>query len=286
MLSRLVEAGYLAGNPLTLSRRKRRHAAPRVSRFLPMEHWTAVKSTIEAMPVITERDRLHASRCRWLFSLLYVGGLRVSEICGGTMGGFFGRRDADGRERWWLEVTGKGSKTRLVPATCELMAELVRYRRTIGLSPLPQEGEAVPLVVPIIGPTKPMARSAIHEIVKTVVRESATRLRQRGAEFEAGAAHLEQAYTHLDAPYSGLPSKREGRYQGGSRQPGPRQYQHHQRLSTIGRRYAPRSDGGCASGRMDDAIGARAIGNRVPGALLSQDVFHRPQVAESIAAIS
>lgn len=37
MLSWLVQAGYLAGNPLALSRRKRRTAAPRVSRFLPQE---------------------------------------------------------------------------------------------------------------------------------------------------------------------------------------------------------------------------------------------------------
>ncbi len=33
------------------------------------------------------------------------------------------RRDAQGVERWWLEVTGKG-KTRLVTATDELIAEL------------------------------------------------------------------------------------------------------------------------------------------------------------------
>ena len=39
MFSWLVEAGYLAGNPLALSRRKRRLTAPRVSRFLPVEHW-------------------------------------------------------------------------------------------------------------------------------------------------------------------------------------------------------------------------------------------------------
>ena len=51
MFSWLVEAGYLAGNPLALSRRKRRMAAPRVSRFLPVEHWEVVKATIEAMPV-------------------------------------------------------------------------------------------------------------------------------------------------------------------------------------------------------------------------------------------
>lgn len=196
MFSWLVEAGYLAGNPLALTRRKRRMTAPRVSRFLPMEHWEVVKASIEAMPMVSEREKLHASRCRWLFSLLYIGGLRVSEICGTTMGGFFSRRSTDGRERWWLQVTGKGEKTRLVPATGELMSEIIRYRTACGLSPLPSEGEETPLVRPLIGPTKPVARSAVHEIVKDVFRESAARLRRQGAEFEAAAAHLEQASTH------------------------------------------------------------------------------------------
>lgn len=196
MLSWLVEAGYLAGNPLALSRRKRRMTAPRVSRFLPMSHWAVVKATIESMPVTGDRERLHASRCRWLFSLLYLGGLRVSEICGTAMGGFFSRRSADGRERWWLQVTGKGEKTRLVPATGELMSEIIRYRTACGLSPLPLEGDETPLVRPLIGRTKPVARSAIHEIVKEVFRESAVRMRRQGPEFEAAAVHLEQASTH------------------------------------------------------------------------------------------
>lgn len=196
MFSWLVEAGYLAGNPLALSRRKRRMAAPRVSRFLPVEHWEVVKATIEAMPEMSARERLQAARCRWLFSLLYIGGLRVSEICSGTMGGFFSRRSTDARERWWLEITGKGGKTRLVPATGELMTELMRYRKAQGLSMLPLVDESTPLVIPLIGPNKPMARSAIHEIVKAVFRESAARLRQRGAEFEPAAMHLEAASTH------------------------------------------------------------------------------------------
>jgi site-specific recombinase XerD len=116
MFSWFVEAGYLAGNPLALSRRKRNAAAPRVSRFLPMEPWGVVKATIEAMPVVGHREKLHAARCRWLFSLLYIGGLRASEICTTSMGAFFSRRSSDGRERWWLQVTGKGQKSRLVPA--------------------------------------------------------------------------------------------------------------------------------------------------------------------------
>jgi site-specific recombinase XerD len=192
----LVEAGYLAGNPLALSRRKARTRAPRVSRFLPMEHWNEVRLTIEQMPIDTARAAAHAARCRWLFSLLYIGGLRVSEACLTRMSGFFCRRSADAKERWWLEVTGKGDKTRLVPATDELMAELIRYRKANDLRPLPGDAEATPLLLPLIGLAKPMARSAVHEIVKDVVCDAAQRLRRQGAEFEAAAAHIEQASTH------------------------------------------------------------------------------------------
>ncbi len=196
MFAWLVAAGYLAGNPMALGRRKKRMLAPRISRFLPAAHWEAVKNTIQAMPLTTEREKRHAARVRWLFSLLYLGGFRVSEICGTAMGGFFSRSGTDGRERWWLEVTGKGGKTRLVPATVELMAELMAYRETHDLSTLPFEGETTPLILPLIGRLKPMARTAIHEIVKAVMKDSAASLRQKGPEFEAAAAHIEQASTH------------------------------------------------------------------------------------------
>jgi len=196
MFAWLVAAGYLAGNPMALGRRKKRMLAPRISRFLPTVHWEVVKNTIQAMPHTTERELRLAVRVRWLFSLLYLGGFRVSEICGTAMGDFFSRSGTDGRARWWLEVTGKGGKTRLVPATEELMVELMAYRQTHDLSALPFEGETTPLILPLIGLLKPMARSAIHEIVKAVMKDSASSLRQKGPEFEAAAAHIEQASTH------------------------------------------------------------------------------------------
>ncbi len=196
MFNWLVEAGYLSGNPLALSRRKARTRAPRVSRFLPQEHWQEVKATIEQMPTGTTREKAHAARCRWMFSVLYLGGLRVTELCDAGMCDVFSRRSADGKERWWLEVTGKGDKTRLVPATEELMHELMRYRESARLSPLPTAGDQAPLLLPLIGPAKPMARSAVHEIVKEVVRATARRLREQGAVFEEAAVHIEQASTH------------------------------------------------------------------------------------------
>lgn len=196
LFSWLVEAGYLAGNPLALARRKRLNRKPQVARFLPLAHWREVRTTIETLPRQTLREVAHADRTRWLFSLLYIGGLRVSEVCGSKMGGFFCRRGADGKERWWLEVVGKGEKARLVPATEELMAELIRYRRSLGLTPLPSGKDDMPVLIPIIGAAKPMARTAIHEILKGVMRATATRLRARGVDGEAAAAHIEQASTH------------------------------------------------------------------------------------------
>ncbi|MCK9381796.1 MAG: hypothetical protein M0P95_12135 [Sulfuritalea sp.] len=65
------------------------------------------------------------------------------------MGDFFCRRDNDGEERWWLEITGKGDKIRLVPATNELMVELARYRRENRLTPFTVPGESTPLLLPV-----------------------------------------------------------------------------------------------------------------------------------------
>src|SRR3546814_4982974 len=104
MFSWLVTAVYLAGNPLSLSRQRARKAQPRVTRYLEDEAWTEVKLAIDALPRDSDREREHYFRLRWLFSLLYLCGLRVSEVTQNRMGGFFCRRDKDSEERWWLEV--------------------------------------------------------------------------------------------------------------------------------------------------------------------------------------
>jgi len=199
----LTEAGYLAGNPLALARRRRAPSRPRITRYLSHELWDVVKATIEAMPgtadTATERERLHAARCRWLLTVLYLGGLRAAEVTGTAMGAFFCRREAQGIERWWLEVTGKGNKTRLVPATDELIAELARYRRAHGLAPTPQPGETRPLLLPVIGQEnreRGLSRGALHLILKEVFGLAAARLRARGPEWAAQADVLASASAH------------------------------------------------------------------------------------------
>lgn len=196
MFSWLVNAGYLAGNPLSLSRQRQRKAKPRITRFLNDELWLEVKATIETMPRETNREREHFHRVRWLFSLLYICGLRISEVIENTMGAFFCRRDSEGEERWWLEITGKGDKTRLVPATAELIVELSRYRRENGLALFPLPGEPTPLLLPIGGKQRSLTRSAVHLIVKEVFSRTASRIRDRGVEFDRLAQMVEDASAH------------------------------------------------------------------------------------------
>lgn len=205
MMSWLVEAGYLAGNPLSLSRTRRKAPPPRVVRFLEGDLWEAVRQTILALPQETPRQRAVYARARWLFSLMFLGGLRISEVVGNGMGDFFMRSaPKNGDQRWWLQATGKGDKERLIPATAELMFELMSYRRSLELSDLPQASEPSPLIFPVAwrrsrhpAPAwpEPLTRSAIHSIVKEVFALAAQQWRRDGRG-EAQAAKLEAASAH------------------------------------------------------------------------------------------
>jgi len=192
LFSWLVNAGYLAGNPLSLSRQRKRRAEPRIVRYLDDASWQVVKDSIASAP----DDDLRAVRVRWLFSLLYICGLRVSEVAANDMGGFFSRVDRTGATRWWLEVLGKGDKLRLIPATTELMQELGRYRRQLGLPALPQPGETLPLLLPLGGEPRQMTRAALHAVIKQVFADAADRLLARDPAAVVQAERIRAASAH------------------------------------------------------------------------------------------
>ena len=196
MFSWLVNAGYLAGNPLSLSRQRKQSQTARITRYLDEDLWLEVKMTIEGLPRESFREREHYSRSRWLFSLFYITGIRISEVVNNSMGCFFQRKNKDGDILWWLEITGKGKKIRLVPATSELMAEVQRYRSQLGLSHEPIEGEVLPLVFPIGGQAKPMTRAGVHLVFKKVFQLTAERLASQGDTGKADIEKLNRASAH------------------------------------------------------------------------------------------
>jgi len=196
LFSWLVNAGYLAGNPLSLSRQRTGRTPARITRYLEESLWVEVKQTIEAMPQGSRREREHYCRTRWLFSLLYLCGLRISEVIENTMGSFYYRADINGQKRWWLEVVGKGNKARSIPATNELMAELARYRRMKGLAAFPFDAEVTPLLLRIGNGQQSMSRRAVHCLVKQVFENTADRLAAYGPSFKGTAAKVKAASAH------------------------------------------------------------------------------------------
>ncbi len=58
------------------------------------------------------------------------------------MGDF--KKDRD--NNWWFHVTGKGNKHRTVTVSNAMLKALKRYRKSLGLTPLPPPTDSAPLV--------------------------------------------------------------------------------------------------------------------------------------------
>lgn len=196
MFTWLVNAGYLRGNPMALLRQRAKRSAPRVTRYLSISLWDEVKLFVEQLPQETEAQRAYHARCRWLTTLFYLQGMRISEVAGGQMGSFFRRLGADGKDQWWLETLGKGDKERIVPVSGELIQELRHYRVANGLAPLPTRSEETPLVIPFKGRARCLSRSAVHDAIKGIFAGAALWLRAKGPELADRADELQRASAH------------------------------------------------------------------------------------------
>ena len=172
LLSYLVKAGYLAGNPLSLVRRRGHNPQPlrQVERFLEHDQWQALLAAVEELPRETEREQQHHARARYLVALLYLLGPRVSEVAEHTMGSFVRVRN-----RWWWRVVGKGHKEARVPVNQDMMSALSDYRRFYDLPTLPTPEESTPLVMNLKG-TRGIGDNMIYRIVKYLVARAADRL--------------------------------------------------------------------------------------------------------------
>ncbi len=188
----LVAAGYLAGNPLALRRRRRESKGSRraaVERYLDHALWQSLLDFIDTLPQTSHRERQHYERVRWVFRFLYGASLRVSEAAQAKTSDLSQRRG-----KWWLHVVGKGGAEGDVPVSDELMTDLARYRQFHGLSAVPAALEDTPLVMSVAGRTDQfLTPTAIYLVVKEVFRRAATAL---DASNPAGAATLRRASTH------------------------------------------------------------------------------------------
>jgi integrase/recombinase XerC len=191
LMTYLVSAGYLAGNPLVLRRGRNTSTkrSRRVERYLDHALWDHVLASVEQWPRLSERDEQHYERSRWLIRLLYHTALRVSEAAHAKASDFYQRRG-----KWWLHVIGKGGAEGEVPVSETLMADFARYRAFHDLPPVPCASETGPAVMSITGDTaRHLTPAAIYLIVREVFRRAADALDTTNT---AGIATLRRASTH------------------------------------------------------------------------------------------
>ena len=185
----LVNAGYLAGNPWTLRRRKQAPRVRQIERYLDQAQWAAVLHFIETLPKESRRERQYYERARWVVRFLYETALRVSEAAKARSSDFVRRR-----EKWWLRVLGKGGVYGEVPIRDELMADFARYRAFHGLPPAPTPLDTAPIILSIAGRAEDcLTPTAVYLIVKETFGRAAEALAARDP---VTAAVLRRASTH------------------------------------------------------------------------------------------
>ncbi|MFC6522718.1 tyrosine-type recombinase/integrase [Undibacterium arcticum] len=145
----LCNAGYVPGNPWRLLGKlppPEEEQEDFFERFLERDALDALRRYIETMQDGNKIDKKHYDRVRWIFSALYLSGVRRSEFVNAKMNSI---RRVKGK--WWWKVKGKGGVTGNVPVNEEMMAELMSYRTSLGLAPLPSPDDETPMVSDVSG---------------------------------------------------------------------------------------------------------------------------------------
>jgi integrase len=201
----LVSSGYLRGNPIALIRRRRKNNAMdahnkhvrKVQRFLDEEMWDAVTRSVDAMPQHTQEEVLEYERSRFILAMLVMLAPRAGELESHAMNSFEMRRHG----MFWV-VTGKGGKTREVAVPPDGVKAIMRYRKHLGLDPIPSENDETPILLSRDGKTGVTARR-LNQLLKKIFCDAAKLLEKSTPE---KATKLRKASAHWGR-HTGITSK-------------------------------------------------------------------------------
>ncbi len=147
MMNFLVAANYLSSNPLNLDKKHRQKLARKtkqeVSHALSNDEWQFIWVYLDDLPQDSESQIKQYERLRFILIMFYCTACRIGEFASHTMGSF--NQHPNGK--WYWHVIGKGDKPAELPVNSILLDSLVRYRKYLGLSPLPFIDDETPLLL-------------------------------------------------------------------------------------------------------------------------------------------
>ncbi len=183
-------------NPIALIRQKSKYLQKRQTRApvmrLTERQWQMCLAVAKEMAAIAPEKH---ERTLFILSSLYLLYLRISELVASErwvplMGHFY--QDSNGH--WWFKVIGKGNKLREIAVCDDMLSALKRFRKNMGLSPLPSPNEQTPLLPKERG-VGPMTSSRhIRKLIQGCFDEAISKLRQTN--FIPDADALETATVH------------------------------------------------------------------------------------------
>lgn len=182
----LSDANYLALNPLSLLDRRMPDLSGHAGRRnrLSTVQWGAIKTTIAALPSSAGNGVLVAARARWVFTVLYLLGPRISDLLGRFED--IQPETIQGRSVWVWNLVGKGNKQAYLPFSDELTEEMRRFRKALDQPSLPLRADVLPIVPRLTGNRlRPMHRSSLHHLIKSIIRQAADHLDKNGESAES-----------------------------------------------------------------------------------------------------
>lgn len=191
----MIQEEITESNPVMLIRQKSKFLQKRTTK-VPVRRVSNLQwdFIIETAEKLAKEDGKH-ERTLFIMNCLYGMYLRISELVADerstpVMGDF--RKDMDGN--WWLHVVGKGNKSRIVTVSDEMLSALKRFRRFLGLSPLPTPDESHPLIPKNLGHGPVTSTRQIRSIVQHIFDLSYERMIVEGLdnesqELQAATAH-------------------------------------------------------------------------------------------------
>jgi site-specific recombinase XerD len=160
----LVSDGRVSKNPFKLlvnSRLQKKKQLDTANAFTKVEI-SKILSLIEVCnPTTTEQGRL-LIRDKWIFTLMVMTGLRCSEVANTKFSSITKVDDS-----WYLNITGKGNKNRVIPLSSSVLMLMKEYRSYFGLAPYPSPGDNRYLVFSVRGFTQ-LTNKALYNSIKSV----------------------------------------------------------------------------------------------------------------------
>lgn len=206
-----TKSAYVGANPVKRIKSSSNRMQRQTSRNFPLEAITAMMESLdlqrEALCPEDERasvKKRQLDRRRWVVAMFFGLWGRRAEIAQLKMGDF-----KHNGSRWTVHLSRKGGKEQDLPVAPWVVQELARYRKSLGVSPLPEPKDDSPAIARLRErargeeapdqPAQPVHSDTLYREITAIARDAAAAVREGRALVDLDPVQRELVANRLDA---------------------------------------------------------------------------------------